>query len=254
MKKVLSVFELLTRNTIYQILLVLVAMGAMEIYRFSVKMQELLNLGMQADYRAGYSLEQIVELSDIDGWFGLAFVFVTVILCLNTCNLGSVQSYTIKRLQLTETQIFWIQSVYNAMCFILLWGVQLFLLLGMSYLFLVQEVETTNQTVFLAFYRNDFMHSILPMEEGMRWLANICMILSISVATAAVPFLQRRGKFAIEAVIVAGILIVGFSKELGDVTVYIMMFIAMNIALIAGSRVYKTKTEEWKGNSYEKNK
>ena len=248
MKRVVSVFELLIRNTIYKILLVFLVLGGVEVFNFGNQLQEQFALQNPPDATGvgGGSLELIIQSSNQFGWYTVAFVAVTLILGFSTCNFGSVQGYTLKRLRISEWEVFWIQSIYNFLCYVLLVGMQLGLLLVMGYLYMTQEETATNQTLFLAFYRNPFMHSILPMEEWSRTLINLCMHVSVSVAVATVPYFQRNKKFGWEAVVVTGILAVGFEAELGSAVPYSLALIMVSLTVLAIRRVYLHSVERVK--------
>ena len=246
MKKVLSVFELLTRNTIYKILFVFVALGGVELLMFWNRLKEQLDLQNQYGYGevGGSSFEYIVNSSHQFGWYTAAFVAVTVILGLSTCNFGSRQGYTLKRLRVSEREVFWIQSVSNFLCYVLLLGVQLGILLIMGCLYIKYMGTATNQTMFLAFYRNAFMHSILPMEEWPRMIINLCMYGSMAVTAATVPYFQRNKKFGWEAVVVTGILAVGFEAELGSYVPYSLLLILVSLTMLSVRRVYILSMEQ----------
>lgn len=253
MKKIISILELLTRNTIYKIVMVFAVLGVVEIFNFWNKMQEQIALqNQQEGFVGGGSLELIVDSSSQFGWYTIAFVLVSAILAFSTCNFGSMQSYTLKRLRVSEWELFWMQSVYNFLCYVLLMGVQLVLLLIMGYLYVKHADDATNQTLFLAFYRNAFMHSILPMEEWARLFVNLLMYGGMAITAATVPYFQRNKKLIWEAVVVMGILAVGFEAELGSYVPYSLALIVVSLTILAIRRVYlhceKTIRESWVGN------
>ena len=239
MKKIISVFELLERNTIYKMFMVFTTLGVVEIAFFWNSMQEQIVLqNSQQEGALGGSLELIVTSSYQYGWYTVAFVLLTMILVFSTCNFGSVQSYTLKRLRISEWKLFWMQSIYNFLCYVLLIGVQLGFLLVMGYLYTNHNEDATNQTLFLAFYRNAFMHSILPMEEWSRLIINIFMYGGMAVTAATVPYFQRNRKLIWEAVVVMGILAVGFAAELGSYVPYSLALIVVSLTILAVRRVY----------------
>ena len=99
MKKYISIFELFARNTIYKILLVLVAMGAAQIAMFRKVMQEWIPQDyyeMNIQTVEHYMLEYMVDRSHSVIFMGIAFVLITAILCWNGCNFGS-KSYLQKK-------------------------------------------------------------------------------------------------------------------------------------------------------------
>jgi len=233
MKKHISIFELFARNTIYKILLVLVAMGTVQVALFCKTMQEWIPMDYyDLDFQAieHYTLEYMVDKSNIHIFAGIAFVLITVILCWNGCNVGSKSSYTICRLQVTEKDIFFMQSVYNGLCYVLLWGAQIVIFLILSSLYVAQSANVTNQTVFLAYYRNDFMHSVLPLQGLMRWTANGFMLFGCSVSTAVFTYLQRRGKIAWSLCSVIACVLVGFKQGFGNYGSIVIALIIWGIA------------------------
>ena len=52
--------------------------------------------------------------------------------------------------------------------------------------------EAGSQTIFLAFYRSELLHSLIPLEEISRWVRNGVMALGLGACAALEPFLQRR--------------------------------------------------------------
>lgn len=237
MKKYISIFELFARNTIYKLLLILIAMVTVQIVMFQRAMTEWAPIGV-AEYGIleaveYYSLEWMVDRSNNAGFMGVAFVLMTAVLCWNGCNIGSKSNYTIQRLQVSEKAVFIMQSVYNSLCYVILLGVQLAVLLVQCMMYIEQSDNVTNQTVFLAFYRNEFMHSVLPMESGFRWIVNGMIVISCGVAATLFTFLQRRGKLAWSLLVTVAAVVLGFVQELGSqliIVTAIVVFIVVGLA------------------------
>lgn len=238
MKKYISIFELFTRSTIYKILLVFAAMGAAQVFMFHRAMPEWFpadsyHLNFQAiEY---YTLEYMVDRSKSAIFLGIAFVVITAILCWNGCDIGSKSSYTIQRLQVTEKKIFIMQSIYNSLCYLLLLGTQIGVFFIQSSLYAQRAGHLTNQTIFLAFYRNDFMHSVLPLEGTVRWGINILIVLGCGISAAMFTYRQRRGKTAGALLVAVACVLFGFVQELGEVLGFMIVVI---IWLIVGFQVY----------------
>ena len=236
MKKYISIFELFARNTIFKILLVLVAMGTVQIAMFHKVMREWIPLDYyDLDFQAieHYTLEYMVDRSNSVIFMGIAFVLITVILCWNGCNIGSKSSYTLQRLQVRENKIFIMQSIYNSLCYVLLLCTQIGVFFVQGSMYVARAGHVTNQTVFLAYYRNAFMHSVLPLEGAMRWSASVLMVLGCGVTTAVFTYLQRRGKIAWSLFMVVAITLVGFKQELGNQTSIVMASIIWGIIVIS---------------------
>ena len=248
MKKYISIFELFARNTVYKILFVLLAMGAAQITMFQKAMSEWIPVDYyDLDFQAieHYSLEYMVDKSNSPVFMGIAFVLITAILCWSACNLGSKSSYTLQRLQVKEKTIFIMQCIYNSLCYVLLLGVQVAVLLVLCGMYVEQSDNVTNQTVFLAFYRNEFMHSVLPMEGMMRWIVNILILLGCGTSAAVFTYLQRRGKVAWSLFVVVACVLVGFIQELGGQLELGTAFSAVIIvALTVYYHVFQKKEDE----------
>ena len=182
-----------------------------------------------------HSLEWMIEHSNSAVFMAAAFVCITALLCWNGCDIGSKCSYTLQRLQVREKTVFVIQSLYNMACYILLLGAQTAVFLIQSKLYTEQAAIVTNQTVFLAFYRSDFMHSVLPLEDTMRLISNILLIAGCGVSAAVFSYLQRRGKLAWSLLVVAACIILGFVRKLGNTVILLVAFLVL---IIAGITAY----------------
>ncbi len=56
--------------------------------------------------------------------------------------------------------------------------------IGRVYLEWADPMDRSAQSLFLAFWRNDFLHSLLPLAEVSRWIRNGLMILAMGLVTA----------------------------------------------------------------------
>lgn len=189
MKKYLSVFEMIARSSLYKVLVVLFAMAVTELAFFWRYVNNPGEDGL-------VYLELIVDNSYYLVILQIAYVLVTVFLALTGCNIGSMQVYTLQRLRITEKAYFVLQSIYNMFCYVLLWGTQLGVLLFSANYFSKYNDDPyfSNQTIFLAFHRNNLMHSILPMENWICWIILIFIFVGSGIAAADFSWKQRRGK------------------------------------------------------------
>lgn len=189
MKKYLSVFEMIVRSSFYKVLAVLIAMVIVEVTSLQLYIKEAGSDGIK-------SLELMVDHSYYVIFLMIAYICISVVLALTGCNIGSVQSYTLQRLRISEKMYFLLQCVYNVFCYIVLWATQLGVLLFTADSFMKNHTAdyVSNQTIFLAFHRNNLMHSILPMENWLCWLILLHVILSTGIVTADFSWRQRRGK------------------------------------------------------------
>ncbi len=75
---------------------------------------------------------------------------------------------------------------------------------------------SSEQTVFLAFYRNPFLHSLLPLEETSRYIGNAILVLCLGVSSACFSFRLRQGRKGIAVIALAAVTVAEFSREMGS--------------------------------------
>ena len=215
MKKHLSLVQLFARSTIFPMLALLAAMAAAELALFRHSLDLHLRYAAAGDEMD--SLEQIIDYSNIAILFGLAFLLLTVILCLPGCRFGSRTDYTFGRLSLDERTVYWWQAGYNAACYVILWAAQLGVTLACCALYLASAPEGayTGQTVFLASYRSPLLHALLPLGDWVLWLRNLGLLAGLALSTARVPVCRRQGKAPV-AVVLMALTIYFFPRALGN--------------------------------------
>lgn len=244
MKKHISVFMLMARSSVYGLLGVLIAMAAAEGALFYFALNKTL-----ADERAGSvlsGLERVLSESGIIWGFGAFFLLFMALLCATGCEFGSRQGYTLGRLSISERSIFAWQAVYNCVCLFVLWAAQLGIVLALIGLYdaRVSPEAFSGQSAFLAFYRNSFLHSLLPLEEGSRYIRNIVLIFGLGISAAVFPFKQRRGKWGWEAAALAAACLASFSGETGGLggDVFLIL-LSVSLAAFAAAFVFKREDE-----------
>ena len=164
------------------------------------------------------SLERMFMSAASNVYFRIALALITLVVCLPGCEFKSKTSYTLRRLSISERAAFFHQAAYNTLVYLMLFGVQLALVFGLSqyYLSVVPEECISNQTIFLAFYRNDFLHSLLPLEDIGLWIRNGLLVITFGLATAEYPYRQRRHKFSSTALALVVYTIVWFDQSIGQ--------------------------------------
>lgn len=199
MRKHLSVLALWSRLTLGRVLGVLAVMAAAQAALFR------LALAGNGDGGVYSSFEQLLERSGA-GWAAIAaFLLVMGLLTLSGCELrGSRLDCTLRRLSIREeTAVLW-QAVSNAVCLLLFWAVETTVLLGLC-LWYTRAAPgfITEQSVFLACYRVNTLHSLLPLEDWALYLRNIVFLAVLALDAACAGLHQRRGGFAASPVILA---------------------------------------------------
>ena len=217
MKKHMSVFGLFARSSFYKVLLILVAMCAVQAVCFHLEWQDALDVYEAVDASLP-SLERLFAKAATNVYFRVALVMVTVVICLPGCAFKSNTGYTLRRLSVSERGIFFYQAAYNTLVYLILMAVQLVMAFGLSQYYMATAPAEclSNQTVTLAFYRNEFLHSLLPFEDVGLWIRNGLLIVSLGLATAEYPYRQRRHKFSANAVALVMYTIVYFDRSIGQ--------------------------------------
>ncbi len=236
MRRHVSVFMLYVRSSLPKLLILLLLMTAAELGLFYVAVNDSLMMAM-------VTLEEIFDNSYVPVVMAAAFVLLTVQLCSVGCEFGSKQGYTLRRLSISEGRVFLWQALFNASAYFVLMGVQLLLVLFMcAYGAKSLGAYANGQTVFLAFYRHDFLHGLLPLEEWTRYLRNFIMVFGLGSAAALFPFHQRRKKIGFSAIISLPVTIFGFCNQTGNLSTDIILMLYYLVVIIWS--LYRVFTEE----------
>ena len=192
MKQHMSVLMLLSRSTIYRILLRFFGMILIECGLFYLTMQRKWSLICEGNI----GLEGILS----ESWILLVFVFFSVqvlgILSDVGCESDSKVGYTLRRLSVSEKTVVLWHWGYNSVCYLLLWWVQALTLLGLSvwYVTAVPAEVVNGQTIMLACYRSSFFHHLFPMADIWGWIRNLFLVVTFGLLTAKFPYFNRRGQ------------------------------------------------------------
>jgi len=246
MKKHLSVFCLIARSSIFKVILILVLSLIIQSAFF---ISECNNAFHAEDLSGDYipDLERMVSLSAANVWFAGTVCLITLLLCIHGCEFGSKCSYTVKRLSVSEISVFFMQAAYNATVFIILLCSEIILTFFLSgyYLSAAPAEFISGQSVFLAFYRNEFLHSILPLEDIILWIRNALLFCTFSLATAFFPLKHRRGKISVAIFFIAVFSVIWNSGTIGaDFSVIVAIFISLIMSAYILYYVIKISGEE----------
>ena len=169
----MSVFGLWARRCRKWVLLILLGMAAAEAALFIWAMSRSLD----------GEPEQIFSDSHIELAGLAAFTALTYALSVAGADNGS--RYTLRRLAMTERKAFFCRAAHNALCCFLFWSAQLAVALG---LFLIWKRAYPalwgRQTLLLAFYRQPFLHGLLPFDAWYVYARNVLWCAVIGCITA----------------------------------------------------------------------
>ena len=226
MKKYISVFSLIAKNSIYQIaglLLLLVAVdSALAWYYLFVR-----SYGLSTFFQNG------------TGRLGMVLAVIFVLIAVVQIRRGDIysgpQGYTMRRLVISEKAVAVLQILYNLLCWLILWGVQVltvFVICKIYYTFGADAGDPlVNQQIFLLFYISPLLHSLLPMEDVLAWVANVVMVVELSVASAHWAVLRREKKSGVHLWGGYWPVILIFRRELGSFVWNMLIIVAFLIML-----------------------
>ena len=196
MRQHASVFTLLARSTVYKLLGIFAGLLLAETALFFL-------LGLPA----GVGIEKVLGASGLRWVFAGALLLVSLLLSTTGTDAGGKSDYTLRRLSVSRRALFLWQVGYNFLVFLVLWAVQALFAYGLC-LLCVEKLEiTSSQAILLAFYRDDFLHALLPLDEVSLTVRNLIYCGALAVACACHPVRQRRGRnglFPVIALAAAG--------------------------------------------------
>ena len=196
MRQYFSVLMIAARSTIYKILALLLLMTAVETALFW-------RLLRRAPTGELYSLQELFRVSGIPFVSGAAFLLLCAILCMVGYEVsGSRTRYTIQRLSVSEERATLLMGAYNMVCLFVFWAVQLLavLLLCRLYMGHMDPMYYNDQSIFIAFYNNSFLHSLLPLDETSRYIRNAIIFFTLGISLACLSLKQRRGQKGVGAI------------------------------------------------------
>ena len=209
MKQHLSVFILMLQSIRNKLLLILGMVIAADCIMFTLTAKKYL------------WMEDIIWKGRISLIFCAALFALTYV--LSTSMAGNArQSYTLQRLALPGRTVFCIQTLVNLTALLLLWAVQLMTSLLLCKIYLSRQLASADhsldfceQSVFLTFYRSDFLHNLFPMESVIRWLRNLALFAATAVFSAQAACRQQSSrKMPLEPLLIAAVIFLGFHSEM----------------------------------------
>ena len=111
MKKHLSVFGFFARSSFFKVLLILLAMCAVEFTFFHFELKNALE-AYEVVGACMPSLERMFMRAATNVYFRVALALITVVICLPGCEFKSNTSYTLRRLSISERATFFHQAAY----------------------------------------------------------------------------------------------------------------------------------------------
>ena len=195
MKPYLSVTALWLRRCLRKLALLLAALFVLDAAAFF--------LALRGHAREG--LEAVLAAAHVGLIAGAAFLLLCAWLFYVGGEFSARPSYTLRRLSVTPLGGFLARWAACGACFAILWGAQTAAALGLCFLYkrLGPPELWSRQAVLLAFYRNAFLHGLLPLHDTTLWVRNALLCLALGAAAARMPARKKFGVLLHSAVLTA---------------------------------------------------
>ncbi len=218
MKKHLSVWMLHARSTLYKALLVSLAAVAVQVMLFA---QELKSMELPA--QAG--LESVFSQAYTAPVAALAFVLLLVALVYGAGYDRQRTDLVIRRLRISESAFALWQALHIECCLLLFWALQVAVALACSMGYLQRWDPAGTQTLFLAFWRQPWLHAILPVMAPLRWVRNLLLLAALALAAAAHARLRWNGRRGWLLPVLATATVVLFTEDPAEATQSVLLLI-----------------------------
>ena len=235
MKKYLSVFTLVARESIFRLTLLWILSAILQAVSF-------VNALNYSDGRWLYYFSWTFTNDGVSVAVIFAItLFVTGLMLAKTgFEFRTKQGYTLRRLRIDENKVFLTQSAYNALILFMVLMVETvlaFVFLSAGHMQL-EDKFVTNQSVYLNFYSCEFVQNVFCGRDILRIIRNVVGVISLGLSLGAFTHLGRRNKKFIPAIL----LLVFFcallllTPDISDWSVDVIFIIAA-VAMIVWSLV-----------------
>ncbi len=171
--------------------------------------------------------EQLLQASPVTGMARIAFIALTFLLAAAGAERGAHPDYTLRRLAVTEREAFLCRALHNTLCYVVLWGAQLAVMLCLCLVWKLRNpAQWENQTLLLTFCRVPLLHALLPLSEWYVYLRNVLLCAALGCAMA--------GRRASNGVVMCFTLMLGFQfpHRLGEGLGWVIYLSAASLAVI----------------------
>lgn len=204
MKRKLSLLMPIIRPTVLPMVLILILLSAGQYYLFNERLDMALNYRFDGGANLA-SFEMLFTTNYIPTLFTVAFGLLTVILALSCLNNGGSNiNFTIKRLCLSEKKIHILWGGYCCLCYFILCVWETATIYGLHRLYLASPIGaySGSMSFFMASYRMDLLHSLMPLSDMTRHFCNLVLLVSLGVCQSIFSLRVRRGQKPIALIVV----------------------------------------------------
>ena len=255
MKKYVSVLALDARCTVYKLIGILLASGALQIWNFRRVLLKTIhnyvdNLGVEEtaqieERRLLITFERALGESYLQWIFGVTLLLAMAVLIYSCSEHGKVKTKQfLWRLRIERRIVYVVWALYRLFWVTLIMAWQILLVLGLHEMYqqLIGKGKAP-QALYMAFQRDSFLHNLLPLRDVLGIVKLLCMIIFLGMGAAYVGY-RGIDEHKNACVTVAGIMIYGIllfaagadilSIELVFIGVCVIAIIGMAVS-VAGS-------------------
>lgn len=196
MKRYISVLALDVKNTIWKVLGVILFMSAVQLGYFYLFLRKEVEIWKDVESSWGKrgtvtSFDWMITNSHIYIFFIISAVLVWAVLIWGCSEHGKVRSkFTWHRLQIERRQVFAVWAGHRAfwMAVLVIWQIMLLVVMDRMY----QEMWALGyapQSLFLACYRNSFVHALIPLSDPFYMVCLVFCVLLWGMGTAYVGYM-----------------------------------------------------------------
>ncbi len=243
-----DIFGLCAKASFWRVLAVMLLSSAAQAGLFYAALRKDMGLwsGKELAPEMTVGVSRIETLTDGLGFiFAICFLLVTVFLCLSFSGLGANTGYTLCRLEISERESFFVQAIYNSVVYVCLWAWEAATFIGLCALYeLAAPVgAVAPQSVLMAFWRDELLHSVLPLSEWLMWIRNAVFCVSMGFAAAQFPYKLRRKKAGLCVIVCSALCLMSFKLGVGEI--FIMVASSVTALIIAVTACVGTFGKEW---------
>jgi len=157
-----------------------------------------------------------------------------------------MNAYTIDRLSVSEIEFTGWFALYNGLMFLVFWLWEALTVLSMCMIYMwqmPQEVVVGPQTIFLASYRVEYLHRLIPLADISGWVRNGAFVMALGICTAANAYHERGGRRGVAIWFAAAIALWGICNEKFRNSSMDVMFAVASV-LVAAIAVYTVISKE----------
>lgn len=208
MKKYLSVFTVIARESIFRIsfLWLISAVLQTAVFYFEMNSEHVQQTRLIAEAFSPYEDKICIPLI-----FALTLLLTGILLLKTGMEFRTKTGYTLRRLLISEKKVFVIQSIYNCIMIFLLFvfeAVLCFIFSNWGTTF-IEPQFITNQTVYITFYSSEFISNMFAGRDIMILVRNIIIIATLGFNLSLFSYSWRRGKkylFGVLVLVAAAVL------------------------------------------------